>query len=359
MATRNPNFLYADYVRVLATLAVILLHCAGDLLYRFDLKNMNLSYWWTGNVYDSSVRWCVPMFILLSGALLLRPAKEETIPDFLKKRMMRVLVPYLFWSLIYVLYTNRGQIENFQIPYWPDVFYKIFFEDVYYHLWFIPMILGLYFLTPVFRVFVRHATRYEIEYFLIFWFYVSTLQIYFSQFFVIKFLGWLAYIGYLVLGDYLHTFEISKKNTTLIYRTAWLSLAITIWGTWQLSAYFGVFSGELYQYLSPNIIFMAVGIFLAFKNYDWESFNARNPRFHAAIKWLSNISFGIYLLHVLLIDVFKNAYLFHIKNTSEYFFNQPIHPIIGALFFTFLVTSLSVLIIYILNKIPYLEKIVK
>ena len=359
MATRNSNFLYADYVRVLATLAVILLHCAGDLLYKFDLNNMNLSHWWTGNVYDSSVRWCVPMFVLLSGALLLRPAKEESIPDFLKKRMMRVFIPYLFWACVYVLYTNRGYLEKGQIPYFPDIFHKIFFEDVYYHLWFIPMILGLYFFTPIFRVFVRHATRYEIEYFLIFWFYVSTLQIYFPHFFVIKFIGWLAYIGYLVLGDYLHTFEISEKNTTLIYRVGWLSLAMTIWGTWQASAYFGVFADQFYQYLSPNVIFMAVAIFLAFKNYDWESFNARNVRFHRFIKWFSSISFGVYLVHVLLIDVFKNKYLFGIQNTAEHFFNTDIHPAAGVLLFTFLITIVSTLIIYVLNKIPYLKEIIK
>jgi surface polysaccharide O-acyltransferase-like enzyme len=93
---KQKKLLFADYMRVLATLSVILLHCAGDYLYQFKLGEMDVTRWWICNIYDSSVRWCVPVFVMLSGVLLLRPKKVESIPDFLKKRMMRVFIPFLF-----------------------------------------------------------------------------------------------------------------------------------------------------------------------------------------------------------------------------------------------------------------------
>ena len=132
---QNDNkLLFADYMRVTATLAVILLHAAGDLLYSFDKNDLLNSYWWTGNVIDSCVRWCVPVFVMLSGSLLLNPNKEEAIGEFLKKRMMRVLVPFVFWSVIYTMYTYRGYIRDFKMPWWPDVLELFFFKDVYFHL---------------------------------------------------------------------------------------------------------------------------------------------------------------------------------------------------------------------------------
>jgi surface polysaccharide O-acyltransferase-like enzyme len=317
MSKSKQKFLFADYVRVFATLAVIFLHCAGDILYKVEFielplrpnwagnfeesasnvwHNLGLYYghysqWWISNIYDSAVRWCVPVFVMLSGALLLRPAKAESIPDFLSKRMMRVFIPFVFWIFIYTLYTNRGHIVNGTMPYWPDVFHNIFFEDAYFHLWFVPMILGLYFLLPIFRVFVKNATRYEIEYFLVFWFYISTIQVYANQFLIVKFIGWLAYIGYLVLGDYVNTYFIDEKTRKWTYRLGWASFFFTVWVTWQGSLHVGSFYQKLYEYLSPNVIFMAYAIFVWAKYYDWAGFSDRNRKIHRAVIWFSQLTF--------------------------------------------------------------------
>ncbi len=355
---QNDNkLLFADYMRVTATLAVILLHAAGDLLYSFDKNDLLNSYWWTGNVIDSCVRWCVPVFVMLSGSLLLNPNKEEAIGEFLKKRMMRVLVPFVFWSVVYIMYTYRGYIHDFKMPWWPDVLELFFFKDVYFHLWFVPMILGLYFLTPTFRVFLKSAKRVDIEYFLMFWFCVSVIQVSFAQFFVIKYIGWLAYIGYLLMGYYLKTYEIKRKK--LLYAAGWISLAATIFGTWYLSVFFGRFDNNeqiFYQYLHPNVIFMGAALFVYIKEFDWSSFADRFPRLHSHIRWFSGLSFGVYLVHALLLDVFKNGYLFETKINSTTFFNIKGHPIWCVPFYFCWVTALSILMIWFLLKIPIIKK---
>ncbi|MFZ4544887.1 MAG: acyltransferase [Saprospiraceae bacterium] len=352
----TTKLLYADYVRVIATVAVILLHAAGDLLYNFDKNDMFNSYWWVGNIIDSMVRWCVPVFVMLSGSLLLSSNKEEAIGTFLKKRMLRVFIPFFFWSIIYIAYIHRGNIRDLTWPWWPDVFDLLLFKDVYFHLWFVPMILGLYFLTPTFRVFLKSAKRVDIEYFLMFWFWVSILQVSFFQFFVIKYVGWLAYIGYLMMGYYLKTYDIPRKK--LLYAAGWISLLVTIFGTWYLAMFFGKFENNeqiFYQYLHPNIIFMGCALFLYIKDYDWSSFAERFPRFHGFIHWFSGLSFGVYLVHALLLDVFKNGYLMGITLNSTTFFNIKGHPIWCVPFYFCWVTGLSILIVGVLLKIPVIK----
>ncbi|MBD2598484.1 acyltransferase family protein [Nostoc spongiaeforme FACHB-130] len=83
------RLIWADYVRVIANFFVIFLHSAAPLLYQF--KKIPDSYWITGNIYDSGVRMCVPLFFMLSGYLLLE--KQETLETFFKKRFKRIFIP--------------------------------------------------------------------------------------------------------------------------------------------------------------------------------------------------------------------------------------------------------------------------
>ena len=55
--------------RVLATVCVVLLHVASSVLYKYN--QVPNSHWWIGNVYDSFVRFSVPLFLMITGALLL------------------------------------------------------------------------------------------------------------------------------------------------------------------------------------------------------------------------------------------------------------------------------------------------
>ena len=62
----NNRVFYADVLRALATVAVVLLHNAADYQNQFGL--IPATHWWSGVVYDGLVRFCVPMFVLLSGS---------------------------------------------------------------------------------------------------------------------------------------------------------------------------------------------------------------------------------------------------------------------------------------------------
>lgn len=55
-----------------------------------------------GSIYGSFLRPCVPLFVMLTGMLLL-PVKQE-IGEFYHKRMLRVIIPFVIWSLLYNLF---------------------------------------------------------------------------------------------------------------------------------------------------------------------------------------------------------------------------------------------------------------
>src|SRR5208283_3699162 len=115
---------------------VILLHASNETLQL--LPSGSTAYWWTAIVYKSLALSCVPLFVMLSGALLLQPAKlNEPIRVFLKKRLSRIGLAFAFWSAVYtawsfyitkvpVTLSNVGQATLFDL-----------FTGAYYQFWFI------------------------------------------------------------------------------------------------------------------------------------------------------------------------------------------------------------------------------
>lgn len=99
MNSNSSEIVWMNNLRALATFSVIVLHVTFPILYNYGTININ--DWQVGNFFDSLVRFCVPVFLMLTGALLL--GKPIEIASFFKKRFVRVLFPFLFWSSIYSL----------------------------------------------------------------------------------------------------------------------------------------------------------------------------------------------------------------------------------------------------------------
>ena len=94
---------YGDGMRVAAVVAVIGVHASGIGVMRYG--RLDPLHWWSVNAVDSLCRWAVPIFIMLSGALLLDPARDEPAPTFYRKRMARVGIPLLVWAWFYFFWT--------------------------------------------------------------------------------------------------------------------------------------------------------------------------------------------------------------------------------------------------------------
>ena len=127
-------------------------------------KNINVD-WVVANLYDSVSRWSVPVMVMISGLLLLDPQKEYPIKIFFKKRFNKILIPLVFWSIVYTIWKYKTGIIAWQ-PLPAGLILKSFIDGtVFYHLWFVYMIIGLYISTPILRIFIKHATRERYEIF--------------------------------------------------------------------------------------------------------------------------------------------------------------------------------------------------
>jgi surface polysaccharide O-acyltransferase-like enzyme len=96
--------LWADFIRDLSILLVILSHVSAAVVQRMDA--IPLDDWMVGNIYNVIARACVPLLFMVSGALLL--SRQESIWFFYSRRFKRVIFPFLFWSAFYLLWNNGG-----------------------------------------------------------------------------------------------------------------------------------------------------------------------------------------------------------------------------------------------------------
>ncbi|MEN2414094.1 acyltransferase [Flavobacterium mesophilum] len=343
---KNQNgdrMLWAEIIRVLATVSVIFLHVVAEILNQYG--NIPSFVWWTGNIYESLVRPCVPLFVMLTGVFMLNKTYE--LSDFLKKRFARIILPFLFWSIIYALFAwNTKVLENqevhvFEILKWLS---GKLLRGVSFHFWYIYMIIGIYLFIPIINKWIQKATEKEILYFIFIW----LIALIINQPWLSKFKGSIdlnyfsGFIGYLVLGYYLSvkSFAINKQTVNLISLFLIVTgFGLTLFGTYFLSFSEKKFNEYFYNYFALNVLMSSTGVFMMFKNLQINY----SPIAIKIISFISKYSYGIYLVHILVLNFMKTYGI-------DCDFINPIFAIpivsLGCLF-------ISILIIYSINKLPY------
>ena len=332
---RDGNLLWLDNLRVTSTVCVILLHVSAPLVSKF--AKIPYSVWWPANIIDGGIRFCVPVFVMITGALLLR--REEDHIHFLKRRLFRVVLPFLFWTAIYIefdIWLFKRKLSAFEVA--GHSVAKLV-NGASYHLWYIYMILGLYLFIPMIGRWIRRASEKEILYFLAVWGIslllwpqlpkMNSKLMYFSE-----------YIGYLVLGYYLSVRSIENSTRSL---AIWLGVltvvsSITIFGTYLVSNTQHLFSPIFYSYLSLNVAVAAGTVFLLFR-----CTRVQNPVISSIRNFISRYSYGIYLAHVVVL-FFLN------KNGINGYWHG---PAIGIPATALICLAISGTLIFLLNKLPY------
>jgi surface polysaccharide O-acyltransferase-like enzyme len=328
---------------VIALFAVIVLHTASPLL--MDYRKAPLGNWLVADFYNALVRFAVPVFVMITGALLLH--REYELTDFLKRRFTRILWPFLFWSLVYIAYSWYNEDIAFTSDAWANIHLVLhqLKYGAFYHLWYVYMLLGLYLFIPVISKFVRNATEKEIIYFLLVWFVIMLFsQPYLSRFEpqidVHNFTG---YLGYLVLGHYIAYRKLPQtglKMPLIIF--FFLCLAGITAGTYLITFNTKALSTIMYEPLGPFIVLFSSGIFLLARVTVF-----RLPKFLVKVRDLAGgLSLGIYLCHALFLTLLD-------EQGISYKLCNPIFSIPLTALVCFL---LSFLLIYVISKIPFIGK---
>ena len=339
------RLVFLDWLRILAIVAVLTIHISsGYVLTNFYSSP---SSWLAGNFYESLVRWCVPIFVMITGALLLNDPKEYSYKFFLIKRVGKVFTPLLGWSIIYYLYfVFKGEMD-FSIT---EFIRKFSTNGISIHFWYIYMLLGLYLVTPLLKILLKRATKKDITYFLLLWLYASVISRLIKHIYGFSFeieLHFVTeYIGYYLLGYYLVKYHLPWIIRKIIYIFAFIGIIATFILTYYSTVKAeGILEEFWYDYHSPTVLLVSIGLFTFFKHKKFE-IGYSLPFLPYVI---NKTNFGIYLVHLLVMHIFENELPMLWLN---------VHSSIAIPYRVALTMALSILIVTIIKKIPLLKKLV-
>lgn len=343
---KKQRIIYFDVLRIAATLGVMLLHISSQ---NWSVTNVTSFQWQTFNFFDSIVRWTVPIFVMISGALFLD--RDISIGKIFKNNIFRIITAFLFWSVLYAG-VSFAQGTSFK---------KACLQVVqgHFHMWFLFMIVGLYLIVP----FVKKIIESEalVKYFfalgLIFTFIIpqgiailnlvngtlgKTANSIVGN---INFHFTLGYIFYFILGYYLSKIDLSKKMRVIIYCLSAIGFVCTILGTLFVSIYSNGPKQTFYGYLTLNVLLESLGVFVFFK-YNLNLIHM-SEKLQNIVAKLSKYSFGAYLAHLMVIEQLKK-----LAGLTTLSFN----PILSIAVILVIVSVVSFAVSWICNHIPFLNK---
>jgi surface polysaccharide O-acyltransferase-like enzyme len=342
-----------DLIRTLAIFLVILLHASNEAL---QASSVLAAYWWTAAVYKSLALSCVALFVMLSGAFLLQPAKlNEPIRVFLKKRLSRIGLAFAFWSMVYLawgFYISKVPITLSNIG---QGILKDLFTGADYQFWFIYLIVGLYLITPILRVVIASGNQRVIRYLIALWFagvaIVPLLQLASgyaldSRVFILA-----GFVGFFVSGTYLQKI---KLRSSVLYGLLIASFVSTIFGIWLLN-YPLSFIGQgsfFFGYLTVPAIVGSAALFLILLKFrpDWPGTNHKAA--NRLVQAISKNTLPIFLFHVIILETFERGLLgFKLSFTT-------LNPIIEIPLLAVLTFFITLGLVLLMKKVPVLRKLI-
>ena len=323
---KNRHIVWLDVVRFIAMFTVVCCHCADPFnFYPGTAPNIGEIKLW-GAIYGSVLRPCVPLFVMITGALLL-PVRGDT-SAFYKKRIARVLYPFFIWSVIYNLFPWitgwLGFSPQIILDFFPyageEVMRQSFSVAVKYilnipfnfsilavHMWYIYLLIGLYLYLPIFSAWVEKASERAKQMFLLAR-GVTWLLPYYYQFvdgylwgtcswnsfgMLYAFAG---FNGYLLLGHYLKNLDWSMKKTLATGIPMFvIGYVVTFFGFRHMTAlpdYTDEMLELFFTYCSLNVVMMTIPVFMLAKKV-----NIRSERIRKELANLTVCGFGVYMIH--------------------------------------------------------------
>lgn len=310
-----------DTLRSIATIFVVIIHVCAPIVTKSDFQG---DLFWVSNILNSFSRVSVPIFVIISGTFLL----NQNLENFYSKRLKKILIPLLFWTIFYLLYNYIPLLKANSSIDWKSILMKILIGKPYYHLWYVYMIVGLYLVTPLIKNYIEKKSNSTVKKIIIILFIAGILFQYLTYHLRLQipfFLQLTNYLGYFLLGGYLYKHKSKIPTVLLLVSYAIFSLITAILIFYCKDLYF-------YEYLSIFVIGASICFFILFSEI-----NIRQN----ILSDISKYSFGIYLIHSFILSrLIKLNYNFSLVETL------------------ILCLSLSIITAYLINKIKYLRKII-
>ena len=345
MNSQKPYIKALDSLRVIAISAVVLIHTTTRTIEAS--KDNLMGFPWT-LFLNQIARFCVPLFFIVSGfALETSYDHHASYFAYLKKRGARVLIPFIFWSAVYYLFIYNQNHDNF--------LWVLFTGNASYQLYFVPTLVIFYLIFPLLhKLYNVIANKWVFSSLLIIEVLLTYKDYYISEFMYPDpiHIALLAYI-YFLIG--MIAARNKEKVIAFVKRFKYLLIVTAA------ASGFYLFLEGLSRYLSTNNYLefysswrLSTLVFtIAISAAMFYFLDTSNLSFRISKK-LSNLSFFVFFVHVIILENIWNYFGKSLFNfMSENFFGK---ILFDPIFFT-IVLSLSFLAAFIVHKIPYLKKI--
>lgn len=334
-----------DVLRVIAMFAVVIVHTCGMETHNLPITDVN---WQILTFIAGIMTWQIPVFVMISGRFFLDP-KREMNADKIRKSVCRLVNAFVFWDVIYqIYYIFSGAYSNLN---WKGILAQAL--EGPYHFWYLHMLIWIYMLTP----FLRKITQEKklMEYFIILFLFFEFVTNYGVQLpfigdtlaILVRYINFnfaLGYSGYYVMGYYLYRYKISDKFEIPLYILGMIFIIGAGIFTVYRSVNIGIHEDWFTAYLMPNVAIESMAIYTFFvKRVSNFSLNELCKRI---IYKLSEYSFGVYLIHALVLVAVEKVGITPIM----------INPFVMVPTIGLIVVVISNILIHFLRKTPCIGK---
>lgn len=341
-----------DFLRLVAILAVILIHTTNRT---FELGYYNLSVLPLTFLLNSFSRFAVGVFFIISGYLLaLRYNPSIPLLSFYKRRVFKLILPYIFWSVFYYeFFYHYPLLHLFSWDFLKD----LLTGDASYQLYFIPTIIVLYLIFPFFMKYKKFFFSFGFIIILFFFQYLLLTYLYYSNHDLPVFptlrnalINVFPFLIGAAAAIHPSILTYAKKYKMAIFAIAVFSLIVMMRETWI----------TFYDTLNPNFVrsqwrittpiyAFSMALILAF------FYQRFLTRYNKQVFFLSGLSMGVFFCHVVFISVFWRFF-------GSYLYSKTAGHVVETLWldpvvFLFVATS-SFIFTFLLNKIPVIRNIV-
>lgn len=346
----KKRVLYYDVLNILACLCVVAMH-HNEALHSYDV---NTGVWRSALAINVLCCWSVPVFLMLTGAKLLNYRSRYDTKTFLKKRMDKVLLPFLFWSIFLMLWKSSlgiYSVESMGISDWISAILNYDMEEIY---WFFPTIIALYLGMPLLSPLSEEKHRSTLIYGILALFILHSVVpplatlagISWNSSFALE-IG--SHVIFILLGYLLATTELSRRSRLGIYAAGIFGMVFQYAAVCLLSTQSGTKNSLFLNNTYFPAVLSAAAVFVFIKQVDWQRLLDRLHIRPGLLVTLSSCSLGVYLIH----KITMHYELIWLNSLGIYSYR-----LIWRVAFPLITYVVSVAVVLLLKRIPVLRRLV-
>lgn len=351
MGKKEGKQIYLEVLRCVALLFVVNIHVVA-----IPIQNWvtNPGTWYPAYSLTYIIgNFGVPLFLMISGSLLLNPEKYISLKKLYKKMIPRILIPLLVFGYCFALMEIFFDIHSINASMFVEGLLRVLNKKSWEHLWYLYLLIGIYLMLPVIRVLLNKITDKQLEYLMgvlcFLAFIIPTVNAVFGTNISLEQPRPLCHITSFIMGYVISRYYILKTFKRYLYLSGSISLAILL--------IFGLFAGKinyecyriLAQYDCIFVFAVASMIFLLFNDKKNAIEKIGKVQGGGYILSLADCSFGIYLIHPVIMNI-----LYKVMGWQPIMFN----PVIFIPVFCVAFIVPCHIAVWIMKKIPVVRRLV-